>query len=461
MSDVKELSKLALDADIRERLTTARMVGRDALSTDALMKQPMSSLMQLSAERSEALLWFAKALQQARDELLKERIQVQTLQSLTAATAAQLQQHQLAAHDDAAADSTESNDTQPPVAPAPAVAALASSSKAKKKVRRVTEITPAAGGGAVAAGGAHGANAHGGLSKSTPAAANNNNNNGSWLADSLPTQLPFPINGCLVDRPEQVLSDFDDAIHSKQFYDWCKQSLTNENLEFYLCVELYRTLPPPARAVKAAEILRHFIQEGATAQINIDHGVRTALEAALPPALIALVEKMTADAIAEAKREAERENEEVGFLDFLHEEPPPKGKEPTPAEAKKADKAAAAKAKKDDAAARAPASPAPTPVAVAPSSPAPVLDPMLQNIPVGLFDEAQARVFELMERDAWVRFSVDANKKLKMSAPLKMSSKGELIVPTKEAPAAKPLKPIVQVKRDRATGKIVVIRRGE
>jgi hypothetical protein len=42
-----------------------------------------------------------------------------------------------------------------------------------------------------------------------------------------------------------------------------------------------------------------------------------------------------------------------------------------------------------------------------------------------------------------------------------MSSKGELIVPTKETPAAKPLKPIVQVKRDRATGKIVVIRRGE
>jgi hypothetical protein len=168
---------------------------------------------------------------------------------------------------------------------------------------------------------------------------------------------------------------FADALTSKTFYEWCCASLNNENLEFYFSVELYRTLPPQARAVKAAEMLRHFVREGASAQINIDHSVRSDLEAALPPSLLELVEKMTADAKAKAA---------AG------------GPAATSAAAAVAedDSAVAASGKKGKVKTK-------KTTTAADDSTAPL------NIAADIFDVAQSRVYELMERDLWARFRVD------------------------------------------------------
>ncbi len=369
------------------------MLGKDAVSMEMLMKQPITALMQLSAERFDCIYKLAKEVQKSRAEL--EKVSAELAKASTSKPAA-----------------------------------------ASSVVGTASRVVSAAGSGS-----------------------------SSWLgsdASDVPTVLPFPSAGLLVDKPDAAGAAFSDAIHSRQFYDWCLASLTNENLEFYHSVELYRTLPPAARAVKAAEILRHFVREGSTAQINIDHAVRSSLEAALPPPLIALVDKMTADAAAEAARNAARASESISVLDFLAEEPPKK----TTGADKLSD---SSKKKRKDA-----------PAAVAPPPSLVVTDPLLQNIPATLFDDAQARVFELMERDAWVRFSVEQQQKKSAkktaSQPLVMKS-GKKAADTKDKdPAAAvaespPTSPrsakqkapalISQIKRDRTTGKIVVIRRGE
>lgn len=191
---------------------------------------------------------------------------------------------------------------------------------------------------------------------------------------------------------------FADALTSKTFYEWCCSSLNNENLEFYFSVELYRTLPPQARAVKAAEMLRHFVREGASAQINIDHSVRSDLEAALPPSLLELVEKMTADAKAKAAAGG------------------PAATPTTAAAAAEDDGAVAASGKKGKVKTKKTTS-------ATDDSSAPL------NIAADIFDVAQSRVYELMERDLWARFRVDQagsaaspRGKLKTKKPLAAST---------------------------------------
>lgn len=203
---------------------------------------------------------------------------------------------------------------------------------------------------------------------------------------------------------------FSDALASKTFYEWCCASLNNENLEFYFSVELYRTLPAQARALKAAEMLRHFVREGATSQINIDHNVRSDLEAALPPSLLELVEKITADAKAKASSGGDGTTVAVGS-------------------------AAAAAAAGDDSVTA--SSGKKTKVKTKPKSgSAPAEDAASLNVASDIFDVAQARVYELMERDLWTRFRVDqasqtaSSPRGKLKTAKKPASSASIVSPT-------------------------------
>jgi hypothetical protein len=174
--------------------------------------------------------------------------------------------------------------------------------------------------------------------------------------------------------------------------------LNNENLEFYFSVELYRTLPPQARALKAAEMLRHFVREGATSQINIDHSVRSDLEAALPQSLLELVEKITADAKSKAAGGESSTSVSASGGGGGDESVAASGKKKTKTKSK--------------------------------SSSTPADDAASLNVASDIFDVAQARVYELMERDLWTRFRVDQatssprNNKAKTKKPAAAAATG-------------------------------------
>jgi len=76
---------------------------------------------------------------------------------------------------------------------------------------------------------------------------------------------PLPVDSLQTSRHNIKDVSFADGVFLTQFYEYCEEQYCRENVDFYLCVELYRKKPS---AAVAKTLVEHFIVDSARAQVR-------------------------------------------------------------------------------------------------------------------------------------------------------------------------------------------------